>query len=180
MEVSWPGDYGEIHTRIVERMKKVLQEDTVYPYLKPNAQKRLEIARHVARNTGMTEHSLIHLGGYSWCLFPWLGTRSFRTVRRMLKRYMGSHGITGVEYEGCYYITFKMSGANDYELIRALANEVEDVGIDRHSLVSNSELPIFEKYDGYIPADLLRQAYATDKLEGEDTERRILEIMEEY
>ena len=75
MEVSWPGDYGEIHTRIVERMKKVLQEDTVYPYLKPNAQKRLEIARHVARNTGMTEHSLIHLGGYSWCLFPWLGTR---------------------------------------------------------------------------------------------------------
>ena len=58
MEVSWPGDYGEVHTRIAERMRQVLREDTVYPYLKPNAQKRLEVARHVARNTGLTEHSL--------------------------------------------------------------------------------------------------------------------------
>ena len=41
MEVSWPGDYGEIHTRILERMKQVLLEDTVYPYLKPNAAERL-------------------------------------------------------------------------------------------------------------------------------------------
>ena len=37
MEISWPGDYGEIHTRILERMKQVLEEDTVYPYLKKKA-----------------------------------------------------------------------------------------------------------------------------------------------
>ena len=84
MEVSWPGDYGEIHTKILERMRRVLAEDTIYPYLKPNAAHRLEVARHLARNTGMLEHSLVHLGGYSWCLFPWLGTRSFRTLRKYI------------------------------------------------------------------------------------------------
>ena len=26
MEVSWPGDFGEIHTRILERMRQVLTE----------------------------------------------------------------------------------------------------------------------------------------------------------
>ncbi|MBR6921369.1 MAG: DEAD/DEAH box helicase, partial [Clostridia bacterium] len=79
MEISWPGDYGEINTRILQRMRKVLSEDTVYPYLKPNAAKRLAVARHIAKNTGMLSHSVISLGGMTYCMFPWLGTRSFRT-----------------------------------------------------------------------------------------------------
>lgn len=179
MEVSWPGDYGEVHTRILERMKRVLAEDTVYPYLKPNAQKRLEVARHVARNTGMLEHSLVHLGGYSWCLFPWLGTRSFRTVRRLLQGETRRFGLNGVEYEGCYYISFKMTKGTDYELMRALADHAER-GIDAEALVGSGEIPVFEKYDDYIPADLLRHAYAVDKLNPEEAGRRILEIFDEY
>ncbi len=180
MEVSWPGDYGEIHTKIVKRMKRVLEEDTVYPYLKPNAQKRLEVARHAARNTGMLAHSIVHLGGYSWCLFPWLGTRSFRTMRRLLKKQMAAFRISGVEYAGCYYITFKMSAGDDAALARALASEADGEGIDRELLVGNTEVPVFEKYDDDIPADLLRQAYAIDKLEKEDTEARLFELLAEY
>lgn len=44
MEISWPGDYGEINTRILKRMRQVLAEETVYPYLKENARQRLEVA----------------------------------------------------------------------------------------------------------------------------------------
>ena len=179
MEVSWPGDFGEVHTRIAERMKQVLSEDTVYPYLKPNAQKRLEVARHVARNTGMLEHSLVHLGGYSWCLFPWLGTRSFRTVRRLIQAQAKRFGITGVEYEGCYFISFKMSGGSDADLISALAEQAQE-GIDTGALVGSAEIPVFEKYDDDIPADLLRHAYAVDKLNGVEAGKRILEISDEY
>ena len=179
MEVSWPGDYGEVHTRIAERMRQVLREDTVYPYLKPNAQKRLDVARHVARNTGLTEHSLIHLGGYSYCLFPWLGTRSFRTVRRLIQSRSGQFGITGVEYEGCYFIAFKMSKGSDFELMQSLADEAR-AGIDPERLVSSGEVPLFEKYDDYIPADLLRHSFAVDKLNAGEAGRRILEIWKEY
>ncbi|MBQ9796468.1 MAG: DEAD/DEAH box helicase [Clostridia bacterium] len=180
MEVSWPGDYGEIHTRILQRMRRVLEEDTVYPYLKPNAQKRLEQARHVARNTGMLNHSLVHLGGYSWCLFPWLGTRSFRTLRKMLRQYAPALQITGIEYEGCNYITFKMSRGNDYELITTLANAVRQGRVSTEDLVSSNEIPVFEKYDDYVPADLLRHAYAVDKLSLQEASERILEMEEEY
>mgnify|MGYP001055720779 CR=1 FL=1 len=180
MEVSWPGDFGEVHTRIVQRMRQVLAEDTVYPYLKENAQKRLDVARHVARNTGMLAHSLVHLGGYSWCLFPWLGTRAFRTVRRFLARHATEFGINGIEYEGCYFITFKMSRGNDYELISRLADELRCSGLDPEALVSSGEVPIFEKYDHYVPVDLLRHAYATDKLSPSEASARILEIAQEY
>ncbi len=180
MEVSWPGDFGEIHTRIVQRMRRVLEEDTVYPYLKPNAQKRIEVARHVARNTGMLTHSLVSLGGYSWCLFPWLGTRSFRTLRKFLARNAGMFKISHIEFEGCYYMTFRMERGNDYDLISHLAGMASTDGIDCRALVESGELPLFEKYDEHIPGDLLRAAYAADRLRADEAEARLQEILQEY
>ncbi len=180
MEVSWPGDFGEIHTRILERMRRILAEDTVYPYLKPNAQKRLEVARHVARNTGMLTHSLVSLGGYTWCLFPWLGTRSFRTLRKFIVKSAGDLKLSNLEFEGCYYLTFRMERGNDYDLVSRLARIVEDGGIDCAALVASGETPMFEKYDEHIPGDLLRRAYATDRLRADEAERKILELLAEY
>jgi ATP-dependent Lhr-like helicase len=180
MEVSWPGDYGEIHTKILQRMRRVLAEDTVYPYLKPNAAHRLEVARHLARNTGMLEHSIIHLGGYSWCVFPWLGTRSFRTFRKFLAAHAYEYRISGIEHEAGAYITFKMERGNDYALARGLAAEVERNGISALSLIGQAENPVFDKYDEYIPNSLLQKAYAADKLDPAEACERIIEIFKEY
>jgi len=180
MEVSWPGDYGEIHTKILQRMRRVLEEDVVYPYLKPNAAHRLEVARHLARNTGMLEHSIVHLGGYSWCIFPWLGTRSFRTFRKFLAAHAYEYKISGIEHEAGAYITFKMEKGNDYILARGLAEEVKRNGIDPLSVIASAENPVFDKYDEYLPNSLLQKAYAADKLDPNEAEKRILEIFGEY
>ncbi|MBQ7779847.1 MAG: DEAD/DEAH box helicase [Clostridia bacterium] len=163
MEVSWPGDYGEIHTKILKRMKKVLEEDTVYPYLKENARKRLSVARGVARNTGMLEKGIVHLGGYTWCLFPWLGTRSFRTLRKFIAKNGASFGLSGLEFEGCFYMTFKLE-KGDGESFMKYIKRVAKNGIDKSSLVSPNECPVFEKYDDRIPSELLRKAYVADRL----------------
>ena len=176
MEVSWPGDYGEIHTRILQRMKQVLQEDTVYPYLKPNAQKRLEVARAVARNTGMLSRSLVHLGGYSYCLFPWLGTRAFRAMRKLIAKNAKAFGISGIEYEGCYFISFKMEKGNEEDLLSHLGSLSREGSITGDALVGGGEIPLFEKYDDYVPLALLQRAYAEDKLDARAAADRILEI----
>jgi ATP-dependent Lhr-like helicase len=161
-------------------MKQVLAEDTVYPYLKPNAAQRLDVARHLARNTGMLEKSMVCLGGYSWCLFPWLGTRSFRTLRKFLMQNSKDFKISNLDFEGCCYMTFRMERGNDYELIKTLAEKAARDGIDCASLVATGELPIFDKYDDYIPGELLRKAYAADKLRPDEAERRLQEILGEY
>ena len=173
MEISWPGDYGEIHTKILERMKRVLQEDTVYPYLKDNARVRLEIARHTARNTGMLERSLVHVGGYSWCLFPWLGTRSFRTCRKLIKKHAQELRISGIEYEGCCFITFKMEASGGEAFVLKLAELIREQGIDLYSLIEHGEIPVFDKYDECIPVELLRRAYAEDRLRADEVISRI-------
>ena len=173
MEISWPGDFGEIHTRILERMRRVLAEDTVYPYLKENAAKRLELARRVARNTGLTEKYIVHLGGYTYCMFPWLGTRSFRTLRKMLAAIASPLGISGIDFEGCYYVTFRMEKSNEEGLITALNAYFGNGEYSPLNLVSPKELPSFEKYDEYIPADLLRYAYTVDRLNVKEASLRI-------
>lgn len=164
MEVSWPGKYGEIHTKILERMKQVLEEDTVYPYLKDNARYRLEKARHTARNTGMLEHTTVHLGGFNYCIFPWLGTRSFRTLKRMLSMIAPEFAISGIESGGSCYITFRMEKGSADALERRLASAFISLQ-STDMLVSQKELPVFEKYDEYVPAELLRSAFARDRLD---------------
>ncbi len=180
MEISWPGDFGEIHTKILKRMKQVLTEDTDYPYLKENSKKRLELARRTAKNSGMLEHSIVNLGGYTYCMFPWLGTRSFRTLRKYIQKNAHEHNISGIEFEGCYYILFKMENNSDFGFISSLCKDIEEYGIDCHSLVQSGEIPLFEKYDSYVPHDLLREAYAEDKLRADEAEEAIRDILEEY
>jgi len=179
MEIAWPGDAGEIHTKILERMKKVLEEDTVYPYLKPNAVLRLNSARNVARNTGMLKNSIVHLGGYSWCLFPWLGTRPFRTLRKFIAQNKSDYKISNVEFEGCNYITFKMEHADGKAFINDLNDKAKIYGINREALVGSGEFPIFEKYDPFIPAELLRRAYAEDRLSVDEVYERLDQISKE-
>lgn len=168
MEIQWPGDYGEVHTRILERMYQVLAEDTEYPYLKPDALKRLRLARAVARNTGMLENTLVHLGGYTWAMFPWLGTRSFRTLRRYMGQFADEYKISKMEFEGCYYLMFRMERGDGLSLLRAMGERIRRDGISLDHLIGLSECPVYEKYDGFIPAELLRIAFREDKLRSDE------------
>lgn len=100
---------GDIHTKILERMRQVLREDTQYPYLMAHAAARLQQARHAARSSGVTEHTLICLGGDMWCLFPWMGTYAFLALERFLKvRCAGSLKLSGLSASRPYFIQFKM------------------------------------------------------------------------
>jgi len=165
-----------VHTRILERMRQVLREDTEYPYLKEGALKRLRVARNVARNTGLCDHSILCLGGSTWALFPWLGTRSFRTLRRYLKQNGGKYRLSGLEFEGCYYMTFKLEEGTGNALIRELAEKSDREGVDLASLIGENEAPVYEKYDECIPSALLRKAYRDDKLRSDEMIPRLKQI----
>ena len=164
MEVSWPGDSGEIHTKLLLAMRDVLFNGKNYPFLGDNARERLDHARRVAKNAGMDREMLVFLGGQSYVLFPWLGTRSFRTLRRFLQKYAGELGISDVQSEGCCYITFKAKSDAGKSFMLKIRDILERDGLDTYSLVTDGECPVFDKFDEYIPPELLREAYATDRL----------------
>jgi len=168
MEVAWPGDYGEIHTKIVQRMKRVLTEDCDYPYLCENAKKRLEDARALARSTKMTERSLLSLGSNSYVLFPWRGTVGVRTLKRFLKhRCAGELKLSSVESTNCFYITFKCEGGDPRLILEGMAS-IASQDVNPWELVGEREYPVKEKFDANVPQRLLLEAFCRDELDLEE------------
>ena len=181
MTIEWPGEYGVVHTKIIERIKRVLEEDVVYPYLLENAQKRLKEARELVRKTNLFKYPLAHLGGYSYAFFPWLGTVSFRTLLRYIKTNMAKQfKIGNIEFEGCYFFEFKMEKGTDYEFVKYMHDDINRNGINREELVGQKEDFAHEKYDEYIPQSLLREAYIIDKLQTDEIGRKVKEYLQMY
>ena len=170
---------GDINTRILERMKQVLEEQRSYPYLMENAQARLLHARHVAREAGMLDAPLVNLGGDTWVFFPWLGTYPFITLERVMKLRMPADlGIKGMDVCRPFYVQFRMKGTAE-EFLDALEDAVEQ-DFDPLELVYKDEVPIFDKYDECLPEDLVRKGFAEGVLDVEGLRERILSWNRRY
>lgn len=164
---------GDINTKILERMKGVLAEEKQYPYLMKNAVARLEQARHTAANSGMLDEPLINIGGDMWCLFPWLGSYAFLALERFIKiKCAPKLGIKGVDSSRPYFMQFKMKASR--EEFFAVLRETAQEEFDPMELVYPDEIPVFEKYDEFIPAELVRKGFAYGILDIEGMKERIL------
>jgi len=181
MTIEWPGEYGVIHTKIIERIKRVLEEETVYPYLLDSARDRLAEARDIVKKTKLLQYPLARLGGYSYAFFPWLGSVSFRTLKRYIKTNMAKQfKISNLEFEGCYFFEFKMEKGSDYDFIKYMHDDIKRNGIDREGLVGPNEDFAHAKYDEYVPKHLLRDAFISDNLRTDEIEHRVSEYLAMY
>ena len=163
---------GDIHTAVLERMRQALREDTQYLYLMQNAAERLAQARMTSRNSGAAEEPLVCLGGDMWCLFPWVGTYAFFAFERFLKlRCRERLSLSGLDSARPYFIRFKMK-ADKETFFRVLREEAEK-SFDPMELVYPGETPVFEKYDEYIPPELVRKGFAYGILDIEGMRARI-------
>ena len=163
---------GDINTKILQRMKQVLCEDKSYPYLMKNAAARLAQARQTARNSGIISEPLICLGGNMWCLIPWLGTYAFFAMERFLKIKCADRlGLRGMDSMRPYYIQFTMKvSPNDFFSIIAEEAEKE---FDPLDLVYQGEVPIFEKYDEFLPESLVKKGFAYGILDIKEMKEQI-------
>ena len=150
---------GDLHTKILQRMRRVLKEDKQYPYLMKNAVARLDQARYTAEFSGAADTPLINLGGNMWCLLPWVGTYTFLAMERFLKIKCGDRlGLKNFDSARPYYMQFtmKVSEEDFYKIVR---DEIQKP-IDPLELVYPKELPLFDKYDEYLPEELVRKGFA--------------------
>ncbi|MDE6281072.1 MAG: DEAD/DEAH box helicase [Oscillospiraceae bacterium] len=150
---------GDLHTKILRRMRQVLREDKQYPYLMKNAVARLENARFTAGRSGTAEKPLLNLGGNMWCLLPWVGTYAFLALERFLKIKCADRlGLKNFDSARPYYMQFTMKVDED-TFFRVVSEEIRKP-IDPLELVYDKELPLFDKYDEYLPEELVKKGFA--------------------
>ena len=168
---------GDLHTKILQRMRQVLLEEKQYPYLMKNAVARLDQARYTATHSKAAETPLIYLGGNMWCLLPWVGTYPFLAMERFLKIKCGDRlGLKNFDSARPYYMQFTMKVSED-DFYRIVREEIQKP-FDPLELVYPKELPLFDKYDEYLPDELVRKGFAYGVLDIEGMRDAILSWMQ--
>lgn len=157
------GQGAEIHDRIVERMRRVLDEDTTYPYLSERATARLNEARHLAHACGIARGpQIVPLSRKKSALVPWAGSRVLRTFGLLLTH----AGVRNVSRDGFYLTVDTDSGLGaSADHLTAAADAMvtaEDLAnpLDRAFCIQ-------AKYDEFLPDDLLKKSFAADCLDAE-------------
>ncbi|WP_438347917.1 DEAD/DEAH box helicase [Paenibacillus sp. FA6] len=164
VDTLWLGAGGDVHTRVLQKMRDILADDAIYSYLAPNAVNRLERARRLVRESGMLRSSVIPAGGDSFFIMPWVGSKQFRTLERLIKNNLKDKlNLRSVVPMEPYYMVVagKTNAETLLEHIIAESASCEDP----ISLLSPDEAPYLGKYDEFIPPELVRRAFAIDGLD---------------
>ncbi|MDF2685380.1 MAG: box helicase domain protein [Clostridia bacterium] len=166
----WLGDRALVHDRIIKRIRQVLFEDTVYPYLSPTAAECLKQSREDARKAGFDRYNVIDLENGSIGILPWVGHRNYYTIRNMIAYYLKSQfkmkKIYGMRP---YYITFKKENGNAKEFLEAI-QKLTELPPEPDSFIPVKNIRIIKKdyeykipkYDRYSPDHLLKKQVITD------------------
>lgn len=166
---------GDIHPKVLQQMRKILAEERQYPYLMKNAAARLSEARAMAQAAGLPDKQLINLGAKTYCLFPWTGSYAFLALERFLRLKCASRlGLKNFDSVRPYYIQFSMD-VSEGDFYQILAEEAAK-DFDPLDLLYPQEVPVFDKYDEYLPDDLVRKEFAYSVLDLAEMRRAIGEI----
>lgn len=161
---------GDIHPKILHRMRQVLAESQSYPYLMNNARARLTQARDTANLAGVPQQQLINLGGKMWCLFPWTGSYAFLALERLLRIKCAKRlNLRGFNSSRPYFMEFAMDASAD-EFFHIVQEEAAK-DFNPMDLVYPKEVPVFDKYDEYLPDELVRKEFAQSVLDISEMKR---------
>ena len=163
-KVYWRGGKGTfIHTKVIEKIKQVLLENKDYAYLQPQGKQRLKEAQNLAKREGLDDSNFIQLEENFYCFFPWLGTASFQTLERIINIYLRQYlDIKKVNSFCPYYFLIRLGDCTFDNFKQELINFIEkDFSTD--NLICTEDLKL-NKYDNFIPNNLLKKAFANDYL----------------
>ncbi len=153
-DTLWKSGVPETDNRIMERMREILSSDEGYGFLDASASEELSASRRMAIQSEMLKG--IVETDYGYRIYPWIGTRAFDTLCRVLRM------VCDKVLERPPYFADVMTELDWGELLEY---------IERYSdkrfaadLIGDDRLE-FGKYDRYVPEDLLMKSLAEDKLD---------------
>ncbi|MDY6786097.1 MAG: DEAD/DEAH box helicase [Cyanobacteriota bacterium] len=166
-KMSWRGrGRGEIHTKVLQKMRQILCGETQYPYLLDSAKERLERARQHAKLARLDCEKIVSLDDGMCCIFPWLGTVGFDTFERVLQLFVREVvDIQKLQAKSPYYFLVRLGKNTAIADLQHALIEFCNKGLTEEEIVAFENAPRLHKYDEFIPNNLLRKAFAADYLD---------------
>lgn len=143
---------------VMAMMRSVLDSDDRYDFLDDAGNDMLDSYRRAAKENGTTE-TFVYLDNDIVRIHPWIGTRQFDTLRRIIS---SLEGVSSVRYVQPYYIDVECDMTPE-----ALLDGIDHFVArgSRESLVVGRDLVRTGKYDRFVPDALITKAFARDNLD---------------
>ena len=159
--VDWDMDFEiDLHTRLVRKVRSVMQKDDPYLYLSERCRERLTEIRYITRNSGILENLVTALSDRKYALFPWVGTRQLVTLHFLLLQ----RGISNkMPWSTSLYLEVIFSGTG--EELESIVRDILDSAPDLYSLPLPDKVQVPGKYNEFVPFSLLRKQFIEDYLD---------------
>ena len=158
-DTSWKSGAPEYHRNVLRKMREVLLSDEQYDYVDEDGLRRLSESRKAAREAGMDR--LMSSIGDMTRITPWIGSRQYDTMYRMLR---AMPGISVVRHLEPYIIDIRDDGTYS-DIMSALRQYSRN--FDLVELVTYKDDLVVGKYDDLVPEVLLMKEFAVDRLDSD-------------
>ena len=156
-DTSWKSGAPEYHRKVLQKMREILLSDEQYDYVDEDGLRKLNESRKAAREAGMD--SLKSDMGDFTRITPWIGSRQYDTMYRMLR---AMPGVSVIRHLEPYIIDYRDDGS--YSNIMSSLKQYSH-NFDLVELVTYKDDLIVGKYDDLVPEALLMKEFAADRLD---------------
>jgi ATP-dependent Lhr-like helicase len=172
--IMWIADQKILFdTRVMEKIRDVLNSDEEYPYLSKSCTERLASIRNTARLSGIASETIVKTGADKFAFFPWVSTREMFTL--LYAANLVDNDLKFYPKRGMY-AEISFDGSKE-KLEKIIAQAKTRTGELRKFAVTGSlskeamtdyfnpfpkEAEIPGKFNAYIPKELLRKQYLED------------------
>jgi ATP-dependent Lhr-like helicase len=172
--INWfsPG-FGEVHTKVLQKMREILMSDDEYGYLDQSTSIRLSENRNTMRQTKAFARThrtdIFQLSQNRFGIFPWLGTRALSALRYSLQM----RGINTTDEQGGI-----LSNILLVVLVESVATletglcEIKTGSIDTEAF-SLPEILEIGKYGEYVPLALVKKQFMDNNVDINEMQREL-------
>jgi len=181
IKTYWQGGNLKTNNRILERMRRIFTEDTVYQYLQEGARRRLAEACSLARKAGLDKYNVFSLGGNTVCIFPWLGSIDYYTLLFLIKRFCSEElDIKSIGGQPPNFILVRLGHGTVQDLLDCIKRVLEQ-DIDLFSVLTEDDVTELKmhfeyktpKFDQFIPPSLLKKGLICDYIDMEHMKKEV-------
>ncbi|PWR72558.1 DEAD/DEAH box helicase [Methanospirillum lacunae] len=142
----------DIHKRIRQKMKEILLSSKNPSYLTETGKMILSTARLSAKEAGLYTSNFVTNSDYTYW-FTWTGSSQHNTLYTLGKYFLN------LDIMDRNHIAFKIKNKTPNEIIEAYSSLIDNTP-DIYDIVKKGEIMGREKYDHYLPYDLLVKSTA--------------------
>ncbi|MDR1135493.1 MAG: DEAD/DEAH box helicase [Clostridiales Family XIII bacterium] len=151
---AWDGFHeGLEYTKVLKKMRELIADDTIYPYLHSAAAKRLAEIRNTAEQTKLLENEVFEIAPGTFGILPWLGTKALNALDFALNAYMPER-----IYVPAYWPVLIVKNVGYGRLMDVLA-AIKTAHITKSDFIIPDEIVLRGKYNDYVPQELLQKQF---------------------